>query len=120
MIDASNLPQEAYNDLLNKIIILNQRGYSIDPSKSGNLLIDPEKGFNLVDINKSNKSEDHAGYIIVMLMGGNYYFNKISNPETQEAAKKMIKKVEIASKITGLPLNKDSSTQYSYNLAGLN
>jgi len=121
VIDAANMPQEAYNQLLNRIIQLNQKGYNIDPSKAGNLLIDPNKGFNLVDVNKSETGKgDDAGYIIIMLMGGNFLFNKISNPETQQAARTIIKKVEIASQATGLPLDKNqSSVQYSYSLAGL-
>lgn len=119
IIDAANIPQEAYNQLLQNIIQLNKKGYNIDPSKPGNLLIDPDKGFNLVDVIKSNGQPDNAGYIIVMLMN-NYYFNKISSPETQQAARTIIKKVEIASQLTGLPLEKDqSSTRYSYELAGL-
>jgi hypothetical protein len=119
VIDAANIDQKEYNKLLYEIIKLNKKGYNIDPSKPGNLLIDPGKGFNLVDVIKSNGRPDNAGYIIVMLMN-NYYFNKISSPEIQQAARTIIKKVEIASQLTGLPLEKDQpSARYSYELAGL-
>jgi len=119
LIDAANMPQEAYNKLLENIIQLNNKGYQIDPSKPGNLLIDPGEGFNLVDVNTStNNKKDNAGFIIVMLMD-NGNFTKISSPETQQAARTIIKKVEIASKLTGLPFPYSSSVEYSYKLAGL-
>jgi len=121
MLDSAAMPQEAYDQLLQQIVTINQRGYQVDPSKPGNLLIDPGKGFGLVDVNPSESGRPNdAGHVIVMLMGGNFHFNKISDPETQQAAQTIIQKVETAAKKVGMPFDKESSsTDYSYELAGL-
>jgi len=120
IFQSSQMPQSAYDALMQQLVVLNQRGYRIDPSKPGNILIDPSKGFNLVDVNKSeNGSLNNAGDIIVMLMGGNFHYPKISSPEIQQASQIMIKKIEIAAQKANLPLTKGPSVNYSYSLAGL-
>lgn len=119
IIAAANMPQEQYNALLSKIMLLNQRGYCVDPSKPGNLLIDKNQ-FNLVDIGPLNteKYRNTAGEIIVMLMH-NYEFGKnFSNDRDMIlAAQQIIKKVEAASQATGLPMGQGSSLDYSRALA---
>lgn len=123
VLHAAQMPDQEYERLFTQILKLNQRGYVVDPSKSGNLLIDPNTGrFNLVDLNKKeaeNKYTNNAGEILLMLMG-NYHFSKYfhSDNEMKTAAREIIKKIEAASQKTGLPLNRsNSSVDYSYKLA---
>lgn len=121
---ASQIPEEEYARLLQSVMKLNSKGYVIDPSKPGNLLIDPETNkFNLVDINKNSNPnyQNTAGEIIVMLLN-NYHFSNYfkDDPEKQKFAQQIIKKVELASEKTGFPMGQGSSLDYSYKLSGLN
>lgn len=116
---AAEIPQQEYDRLCKIVLDLNSKGYSIDPSKSGNLLIDSQSGkFNFVDINKS-ESKNTASDIIAMLMD-NYHFSKFLNhdPKMKKFAREIIKKVEIAAQKTGLPIGENSSTlDYSRKLS---
>ena len=119
LFQTAEMPSKAYDNLLQQMIKINQLNHSIDPSKSGNLLIEPGKGFNLVDIGKTERQgyKNNPGEIIVMLMGGNHTFPAIKNPETEKAAQTMIKKVEAAAKKVGIDIVRTSSVDYSYKLA---
>lgn len=122
---AAAIDVKEYIRLFKVIKKLNDDGYVVDPSKSGNLLIDADKGkFNLVDIGKreSEGYRNTAGEIIQMLMD-NYSFssNKFSrDADMKKAAQEIIRKAEYASEEAGLELaDTMSSVDYSYNLAGL-
>lgn len=78
--------------------------------------------FGLVDLHKGDYKND-AGQIIGMLMS-NYQFSKTfgskSDDESNQArsyAQQIIKKVELASKSTGLPIGGGGSVEYSYKLS---
>lgn len=116
---AAAMPIGEYIRLFKSIQKLNEKGWVIDPSKSGNMLIDRGR-FNLVDINKhEGEYRNHAGDVISMLID-NYYFGKYftNDMRVKGLAKQIIEKSEEASRETGFPLNKDTSTaQYSYKHA---
>lgn len=118
---AAAMPVQAYEILFDQILRLNQKGYQIDPSKSGNLLIDfDSKRFNIVDISKQKNSDykNNAGDVLVMLMN-NFYFAKYlrSDAEMRVAAQMIIKKVESASLKSGLQIDRNGGVDYSYDLA---
>lgn len=117
IMDAAALPVSEYVKLMNRILKLNEKGYVMDPSKSGNLLVDPEKGFGLVDIGKAGRTDyfNSAAEILSMITDPYNYRNFSSWIEGwQDSALKragqVIKtNIERAAESTGLPLNYDSS-----------
>jgi hypothetical protein len=119
ILEAASLSDSAYERLIQQIIKINQKGYAMDPSKSGNLLIDPSSDrFNIVDLNQS-EYKNHGGNIIHMLID-NYFFSKYElylDPEMVKAGQQIINKVERSCDKIGLHLDKsNSSVSYSYNL----
>lgn len=122
VLHAAAMPQEEYNRLLKSIVDLNNKGYQVDPSKPGNLLIDPNTGrFNLVDLNKTEKGSTYrntAGEIMTMLIANNPFSQHLyKDEEMKRAAMQIIKKMEVASQVSGLEMNDYSSTKFSYSLA---
>jgi hypothetical protein len=121
LAQAANLPLEAYNKLLSQIVTINQKGYVVDPSKSGNLLVD-DQGFHLVDINPRSQDgyQNNPGEIIVMLLN-NFNFAKFfkDDDKAKQYAQVVIGKVESASKSLGIKIDNNGSVEYSYKLAGL-
>jgi hypothetical protein len=122
ILEAASLPDSAYERLMLQIMKLNEKGYMVDSSKSGNLLIDPARGrFNIVDLNHypDQQVANDGGNIILMLIN-NYFFEKhqlYSDPEMVKAGQEIIDKVEQACAKTGLPLGKDNgSVEYAYRL----
>jgi hypothetical protein len=118
---AAEMPLEEYVRLFKQIIKINSQGYVLDPSKSGNLLIDKnKKRFNLVDINKSESDyRNNASEVITMLID-NYNFGKhfTNDPQVKNLAKQIVEKCEKAAELSGLPINKTNSTaKYSYSHA---
>jgi hypothetical protein len=118
---AAEMPLEEYVRLFKSILKINSQGYVLDPSKSGNMLVDKNnKRFNLVDINKSESDyRNNASEVMTMLID-NYNFGKYftNDPQVKNLAKQIIEKCEKAAEITGLPINKTSSSaQYSYSHA---
>lgn len=120
ILDAANMTDSAYEQLMLQIIDLNKKGYVLDPSKSGNLLINSASDeFNIVDVNelKSNY-RNNGGEIIIMLIN-NYFFAKHQfylEPEMIKAGQEIINKIEKACAKTGLFLKKSSSVEHSYDL----
>lgn len=109
---AAEMPINSYIDLFNNILKLNANNYVVDPSKSGNLLIDKDK-FNIVDMNKmppTNTYKNSANEIALMLVDkfATKYFPK--DQEVQNYATQIHDKIEKAAEITGLPINQNSSS----------
>jgi len=121
ILDAASLPLEEYISLMNKIIKLNDKGYVMDPSKSGNLLVDPERGFGLVDINKSMQSQsdyfNNAAEILSMITDPYNYRNFSSwidgwqDVELKRAGQSIKAKIERAAKSSDFPMDLDKSDQ---------
>jgi hypothetical protein len=116
---AASMSVAEYIRLFKSIMRLNEKGWVIDPSKSGNMLIDKGR-FNLVDINKQQGNyRNNAGDVINMLID-NYHFGKYftNDMRVKGLARAIIEKAEGAAKETGFLLNKESpTTKYSYNHA---
>jgi len=125
IFDAANLSDGAYERLMMQIIKLNEKGYKVDSSKSGNLLIDPRSDrFNIVDLNplQDEKHNNNGGDIILMLVD-NFFFEKhefYNDPEIAKAGQEIIKKVERACNKTGLSLGDNGSADYSRELTSGN
>lgn len=126
ILDAASLPDSAYERLMLQIMQLNEKGYMVDSSKSGNLLIDPAQGrFNIVDLNHypDQQVQNDGGNIIIMLIS-NFFFEKhqlYSDPEVVKAGQMIINKVERACAKTGFPLRKNNgSVEYAYDLVSGN
>lgn len=123
ILHAAAMPQEEYNRLLKSIVDLNNKGYQVDPSKSGNLLIDPNTGrFNLVDLNKADQGSTYrntGGEIIIMLMGVNAFSKHLyKDEEMKKASMQIIQKVEAAAEASGMEMRKDySGSKFAYSLA---
>lgn len=121
VLDAASLSDAAYERLMMQIIKLNDKGYLIDSSKSGNLLIDARSDrFNIVDLNplQDPKYRNNGGNIIHMLID-NYFFEKhefYNDPGVVKAGQEIIKKIERACNKTGLPLGDNGSADYSRKL----
>lgn len=112
---AAAMPQEAYDKLMENIKTLNNRGYKIDPSKPGNLLIDWNgKRFGLVDVAEGDYASG-AGDVLMMLMH-NFMFSKYlqNDEEAKGYAREIIKKLSK----WGLD-RKNSGVQYSLKLSGM-
>ena len=103
---------------MQQLLDIQKQGYGVDPSKPNNILIQPKAGFNLVDLNPTQRPPN-AGDIIIMLMNNPNFYTAFANDESmKEVARQIINKVETAAKDVGVPLNMDPSVQYSYELAG--
>ena len=117
ILDAASLPDEEYVKLMNKIIKLNDKGYVMDPSKSGNLLVDLESGFGLVDIGKSMQPDyfNSAAEILSMITDPYNYSNFSGwiegwqDAELKRAGQSIKTKIERAAKSSGLPTDLDKS-----------
>ena len=125
--ESANLPQSAYDELALLMMKLEKRGLQFDPSKPGNILIDPaSKRFNLVDISPTSAVRPHKHTVsdmIVPLMD-NYFTGSILadkglkyRPQLAQIISKATKAARSASMH---PAHEgDSSLRYSYQLAGL-
>lgn len=122
ILAAASFDIKEYVRLMQSIKSLNDKGYQIDPSKSGNMLIDVKRGrFNLVDISKRCERSNYknsADEIAVMLIN-NFEFDKHlkQKPEMRQAARQILQKVAAAAAESGLEMGDDSSIQYSYKLS---
>ena len=111
---AAEMPIDSYIELFNNIKKLNANNYVVDPSKSGNLLIDKDKQkFNIVDMNymgDKNTYKNSADEIALMLIDkfATKYFP--TDKEVQNYAKQIHDKIEQAAELTKLTLKADSSS----------
>ena len=120
---AASMPQSAFDKFAADLMFLNSRGASFDPSKSNNVLIDPNSGqFNLVDINQ-NKAKDYNNSfadMAITLIGNTYAYKYKGSESLKSAYRQIYDKSLIAAKKTGLEIDKDSSSlKYSEKLAGV-
>lgn len=123
ILAAAQMPLEEYERLMRSIIELNNKGYVVDTSKSGNMLIDAERGrFNLVDLNRRSEKSSYRNSAdeIPMMLIHNYEFNAHlkNDPAMRQAARQIIQKSQAAAQSTGLSMNDDAgSFQYSRELS---
>lgn len=117
ILTAAKFPQSAFDDICRKLLTLAQGGYQIDPSKPGNLLIDPTKGFNFVDVSPGQR-QPRASDIANMLTGGGNAFEKNlgQDEEAKQALGTILQKLQVASQNTGVFYGADS-LQYLAQLA---
>lgn len=122
--EAAEMPLEFYMKLMNEIKVINGKGYKVDPSKAGNLLIDSSRGFGLVDLNHNNSSYTNSADDIIIMLIDNFNFNmnfgEKTDTESNQArlyAQEIIKKVELSSKSVGFEFRNGSGVQYSYELS---
>lgn len=125
---AAELPQEAYDRVARDLLRANDVGLVWDPSKSNNILIDPQRGqLGLVDLSPRNPGSSYrnsAADIVVTLSGNTHAYTARELIPTLEAARRqIIEKAQIAAERTGIPFSagegKDSSLEYSMQLAGM-
>jgi hypothetical protein len=120
---AAEMPLDAYVKLMKQIQYINSRGYCVDPSKSGNMLVDPAgQSFNLVDLNKKNDQSPNntAGEVAVMLMNNFWAAELVGNdPRAKEWLRAIMNNVKKAAQMAGLPMGGSSSLDYSHQLAGV-
>jgi len=125
--ESAALPQSAYDELAVMMVQLEKRGLQFDPSKPGNILIDPAaKRFNLVDISptsSTNPRHHTVSDIIVPLMDNYFTGSVLSDKGVKYRAQlaQIIDKATKAARTASMhPAGAaDSSLQYSYKLAGL-
>jgi len=106
---AAEMPLESYIELFNNIKKLNANNYVVDPSKSGNLLIDKNK-FNIVDMNKmapTNPYKNSANEIALMLLDKLWDKHFPTDKEVQNYANEIHKKIEKAAELTDFPINQN-------------
>lgn len=118
------MPQQAFDDLATTLMAVEKRGLSFDPSKPGNILIDPvAQRFNLVDVarTKDNTHKVSVSDMICTLMD-NYFTGSVLpdkglsyRPQLQS----IIEKANLAARKANMPDIPSSSLDYSYKLAGL-
>ncbi len=125
---AAALPQEAYDQAARDLLLANERGLNWDPSKSNNVLIDPESGrFGLVDLSARAPGSSYrntAGELVTALSGNTHaYSARELIPALEAPRRQIIEKAQAAAERTGLPLTRggevDSSFEYSKKLAGI-
>lgn len=124
---SSELPQSAYDELARTMMAVERHGLQFDPSKPGNILIDPVgQRFNLVDISKTNapKPYEHTVADIIVPLVDNYFVGSVlpnKGVAYQHFLQQIIGKANIAAKNAGMHERPElgSSLSYSYKLAGL-
>lgn len=115
ILDAAALPVEAYAKLMNRILKLNEKGFAMDPSKSGNLLVDPGSGFGLVDIGpKGREDYFNSATEILEMITDNFNYTNFSkwiegwnDQELKKAGQDIRNKIERAANMTGFPTSHD-------------
>ncbi len=123
---SAELPQSAYDDLAHTMMAVEKHGLQFDPSKPGNILIDPVgKRFNLVDISKTNATPyEHTVADIIVPLADNYFVGSVlpnKGVAYQSYLQQIITKANVAAKNAGMHERPElgSSLSYSYKLAGL-
>jgi hypothetical protein len=121
---AAAMPQSAYDQVARDLLRANAVGLQWDPSKSNNILIDPDHGrFGLVDLSPQQGTyASTAAEVVACLVGNTHAY---AAPQTEVPLrpyrKLIIQKMMQAADSTGLPRTfpNDSSFAYSLKLAGL-
>lgn len=124
---SAELPQSAYDELARTMMAVEKHGLQFDPSKPGNILIDPVgQRFNLVDISKSHavKPYEHTVADIIVPLVDNYFVGSVlpnKGAAYQPYLQQIIAKANVAAKNAGMHERPElgSSLSYSYKLAGL-
>ena len=124
---SAEMPQSAYDELARTMMAVERHGLRFDPSKPGNILIDPVgKRFNLVDISKANatKPYEHTVADIIVPLADNYFVGSVLPNKGvlyQPYLQQIIAKANIAAKKAGMHEQPElePSLSYSYTLAGL-
>lgn len=124
---SAELPQSAYDELARTMMAVEKHGLQFDPSKPGNILIDPVgQRFNLVDISKSHavKPYEHTVADIIVPLVDNYFVGSVlpnKGVAYQPYLQQIIAKANIAAQNAGMHERPElgSSLSYSYKLAGL-
>lgn len=111
---AAEMPIQSYINLFNDIKKLNAKNFVVDPSKSGNLLIDKDKQkFNIVDMNnmgEKNTYKNSAHEIALMLLDKFWDKHFPTDKEVQAYATQIHNKIEKAAELTDFPINQNSSS----------
>jgi hypothetical protein len=83
---AASLSEKAYDKIFSDMLKISSKGYSIDSSKPGNLLVDAG-GFGFVDLNKLREIKDPrksgTRSVAVMLSGNPNNFNKFLSNDAE-------------------------------------
>lgn len=124
---SAELPQSAYDELARTMMAVEKHGLQFDPSKPGNILIDPVgQRFNLVDISKSHavKPYEHTVADIIVPLADNFFVGSVlpnKGVAYQPYLQQIIAKANVAAKNAGMHERPElgSSLSYSYKLAGL-
>ncbi len=120
---AADMPQSAYDQFADDLATLSKvggKGAQFDPSKSGNVLIDPEGGrFNIVDVNESpSKYKSGLSDMLVVLMGNTYGW-KNKGIDLTPSYRAIYAKARAAAEKAGISLELSSSGKASMNMAKL-
>lgn len=123
---AAEMPQSAYDEFAQTLIIINARDHQFDPSKANNVLIDSRSGkFNLVDINKRSANSTYKNDMadmVITLMDNSYAYQYKGSAPLEAYRKAILEKCIDAGKKAGFPVpevGQSSSLDYSFKLAGL-
>lgn len=116
---AADFPVDAYSQAMEDMKFLHSKGYSVDPSKSGNLLIDSNAGrLGFVDVAPGTYRA--PGSVIGTMLADNYSFAETlaADPGARSLLRGIVDKTTRAAKETGLPLDDGSSSwAYTQNLS---
>jgi hypothetical protein len=122
---SAELPQQAYDDFARTLVALEKNGLQFDPSKPGNILLDPVgKRFNIVDVSKTNSTSPYKHSVADMIVPlvDNYFVGSVlpnKGAIYQRFLQQIITKSNAAAQSAGLPLTEmGSSLAYSHKLAG--
>ena len=124
--NAASMPQEAYDDFIKMLSVINERGYQFDPSKANNVLLDLEAGkFNVVDINKKLEGSTYQNSIselVITLMDNAYSWKYKGSGPVENYRRVILEKCTEAARKAGQTLptkGKNSSLDFSFKLAGM-
>lgn len=124
---AAQMPQSAYDRVAGDLLRANQLGYTWDPSKSNNILIDRAGGrFGLVDLSPRSPKSGYANTAgeVVSCLVGNTHASRASHLDQDLVGprREIIRRMMLAADRVGLPRGdspNDSSYRYSLSLAGM-
>jgi hypothetical protein len=118
---AAKLPQSAYDKLVQDIKTIHERGYRIDPSKPGNLLIN-NQGFGFVDVSKQEVPKDIRFLVpnlFAIIFHPRYINDIINEPGVKDAGIMIHDKIINAAKKYKLPVETISTYEGIAELLGI-